>query len=127
MGERNIVDILLDEKNEENIVFNAPDGKNLVFKQIAVIPYDDTLYCILKPVDSLNGTVADDEAIVFYIEESDERNPYLLQELDELKTIRVFLEYYHLLREKLGDENKKLNEQEAIMQNRLKALIKNQL
>ncbi len=65
---------------------------------MAVISYDKKLYCILKPIDRIEG-VGEDEAIVFYIEEREDGEVALLVETDELKVIEVFEKYYDLLEE----------------------------
>ena len=78
-----ILDILLDEDNEEPITLYDESDKPVKFDQVAIIPLDEKLYAILKPIDEMEG-VADDEAIVFAV-------------TDEPVAIRVFDEYYKLL------------------------------
>lgn len=58
--------------------------------------YGGKLYCILKPITPMEG-VADDEALVFYVEESPKGPPYLKIETDEHAAMDVFEEYYDLL------------------------------
>lgn len=96
--EKDIIDILLDEENKDPIVLTDDKGRKLAFEQVAVIPYDQKLYCVLKPIDHLDG-VADDEALVFYVDEGENKDdePVLRIEDDELKAIDVFMEYYNLL------------------------------
>lgn len=96
--EEDIIDILLDEENKDPIVLTDDKGRKLAFEQIAVIPYDQKLYCVLKPLDHMDG-VADDEALVFYVDEGENEDdePVLRIEDDELKAIDVFMEYYDLL------------------------------
>lgn len=98
----NIKDILLDEENKEPIVLVDDNGRKIVFEQIAVIPYDEKIYCILKPIDRLDN-VEDDEAIVFYVEESENEDiePVLKVETNELTAIEVFEQYYDLLDEEI--------------------------
>lgn len=93
-----ILDILLDEENKDPIVLTDEKGRHIAFEQIAVIPYEQKLYCVLKPIDYIDG-VADDEAIVFYVDEgeNEDDDPVLRIEDDELKAIDVFMEYYNLL------------------------------
>ncbi len=93
-----IVDVLLDENNKEPIVLVDGNGKKITFEQIAVIPFNDKLYCVLKPVDKIDG-VADDEAIVFYVQEEEGKAPVLMVETDEKVAMDVFDEYYNLLDE----------------------------
>lgn len=96
--EKDIIDILLDEENKDPIVLTDDKGRKLAFEQVAVIPYDQKLYCVLKPLDHMDG-VADDEALVFYVDEGENEDdePALRIEDDELKAIDVFMEYYNLL------------------------------
>jgi len=98
-----IVDVLLDEDNKEPIVLIDGSGKKLSFEQIAVIPFNDKLYCVLKPIDKLDN-VADDEAIVFYVQEEEGKEPVLMVETDEKVAIDVFEEYYNLLDEDDGSK-----------------------
>ena len=92
-----ILDILLDEENHDPIVLIDEDSALLKFEQIAVIPYNDKIYCVLKPIDPMKG-VEEDEAIVFYVDEED-NPPSLKVETDELTSLKVFEEYYDLLEE----------------------------
>jgi uncharacterized protein YrzB (UPF0473 family) len=94
--ELDIIDVLLDEENREPIVLTDSDGNKLSFEQIAVIPYDDKIYCVLKPIDKLKG-IGDDEAIVFYVDEESGEEPVLMVERYELKAISVFEKYYDML------------------------------
>lgn len=91
-----ILDILLDEDNEEPITLYDENSKPIKFDQVAVIPLDEKLYAILKPIDEIPG-VADDEAIVFAINENDSGETTLIVETDEPVAMRVFDEYYKLL------------------------------
>ena len=93
--EVDILDILLDEDNEDPITLYDENSKAIKFDQVAIIPLDEELYAILKPIDEIPG-VADDEAIVFKISESEETTS-LNVEQDESKAMRVFDEYYKLL------------------------------
>ncbi len=101
---RNILDILLDEDNKDAIILEDDKGKKLSFEQIAVIPYNDKVYCVLKPIDKIDN-VQDDEAIVFFVHEEDGKEPVLMVETDEATAIAVFDEYYNLLDEQ--DKNNK--------------------
>ena len=101
---RNILDILLDEDNKDAIVLEDDKGKKLSFEQIAEIPYNDKVYCVLKPIDKIDN-VQDDEAIVFFVHEEDGKEPVLMVETDEATAIAVFDEYYNLLDEQ--DKNNK--------------------
>lgn len=94
--ELGILDILLDEDNEDPITLYDEADKAFRFDQVAIIPMDNKLYAILKPIDEMEG-VADDEAIVFYVNEDGEGDAVLEVETDEPTAMLVFDEYYKLL------------------------------
>ena len=93
-----IVDVLLDEDNEDPITLYDENSKPIRFDQVAVIPLEERLFAILKPLDEVKG-VADDEAIVFAINENEGGETTLMVETDEPLAMRVFDEYYKLLDE----------------------------
>lgn len=93
-----IIDVLLDDENRDPIVLVDGSGKKIAFEQIAVIPYDEKLYCVLKPIDHIDH-VSDDEAIVFFVDEKEGKEPVFMVETDEFKAMAVFEEYYNLLDE----------------------------
>ena len=90
-----IYDVLLDEENKDPIVLIEGNGRKTAFEQIAVIPYNEKLYCILKPVNKMEN-VADNEAIVFFVDENGDEN-VLEVETNEFTAIEVFAQYYDLL------------------------------
>lgn len=96
--EADLLDILLDENNREPIVLIDDSGRRISFEQVAIIPYNNQLYCVLKPIDKLEN-VADDEAIVFFVDEDEEGHTILRAETDEETAINVFDEYYTLVEE----------------------------
>ncbi len=97
-----LLDVLLDQDNKEPIVLMDENGKQMTFEQVAVIPYevkkDKRLYCVLKPLDKIEG-IADDEAIVFLVDTDDDGNSIIRIEEDEEIAIAVFDKYYDLLEE----------------------------
>lgn len=94
-----LLDVLLDENNTAPIYMYDENGRQLQFEQVAVIPYgDDDLYAILKPITKLDG-IADDEAIVFKVEEDDKGEAVLRVEDKEEIAIAIFDQYYNLLEE----------------------------
>ena len=99
-----VLDILLDEENDSPITLFDEHDKGIKFEQVAIIPLDEKLYAILKPIDQMEG-VADDEAIVFLVEEED-GDAQLVVETDESAAMRVFDEYYKLLDEAEEKESK---------------------
>ncbi len=98
-----ILDILLDEENTRPLLLKDNNGRKFIFEQIAVIPYDEKIYCVLKPLDRIDN-IKDDEAIVFYVDESDDSDvPKLMVETNEEVAYAVFLEYYNLILDSLKD------------------------
>ena len=65
------------------------------FDQIAVIPYKDKLYAILKPVEKLEG-VGEDEALVFHIN-VEEDSIEVIYDFDLCD--KIFELYYKLLKD----------------------------
>ncbi len=90
---------LLDKDNNDPITLYDEKEKPVEFEQIAIIPYKDKLYAILKPLNPMDG-VADDEAIVFSFEEDDNSDDQMLV-MEESDTIidEVFNIYNKLLSE----------------------------
>lgn len=102
MEEVDLFDVLTDENNRDPITFVDGDGKQLSFEQVAVIPHEvageTKLYCILKPLDPIDG-IADDEAIVFLVDMDEDGDAVIRVEEDETIARQVFDKYYDLLRE----------------------------
>ena len=93
----NPIDMILDENNTDPIVLYNENNDPVQFEQIALIPWVDDTYVILKPVEAIEG-IADDEAIVFQITELDGEDVLVVVEDDAIIDI-VFDEYYALLKE----------------------------
>ena len=100
--ERNPIDMILDTDCEDDITLYDENNKATKFEQGAVIPLDEKVYVILKPVDEIPG-VADDEALVFVIEEIEDEDALVLADNEEIID-RVFEEYYKLLDEYNEDD-----------------------
>lgn len=99
-----VLDILLDEENESPITLYDENDKAIQFDQVAIIPMEEKLFAILKPIDEMEG-VSDDEAIVFRVDEKEDGENDLVIETDEALAMRVFDEFYRLLDE--IEENQK--------------------
>lgn len=99
----NILEKLLDEENNDLIYFKDDETEEIYrFEQVAVLPYKENIYCILKPIDSMKN-VKKDEAVVFYVAEEEE-NYVLKVETEELTSLRVFEVYYDLLEKSWEEE-----------------------
>ena len=95
--DKELLDILLDEDNVDPIILFDDTGKRVAFEQVAIIPMGIEIYCVLKPLDEMEG-VADDEALVFRVDEKDGA-AVLVVETDEPTAHKVFEEYYNLVDE----------------------------
>ena len=87
------LEMILDEDCDENIVLFDEDGESTECEQIAVIPLDGQLYCILRPVDLPD--LDEDEAFVFAINEDDEEGSVDLVEDEDI--IEEVLQLYYTL------------------------------
>ena len=96
-----LLDTLLDPENCENIGLCGPDGEDVSFEQIAVIPLEGTVWFILRPVVPI-GNMQEDQALVFFIEEEDEDRLILCEEADMIS--KVFDIYYQMLAESQAQE-----------------------
>ena len=96
----NAIDALFDENNTDNIVLYNEKEEPVEFEQIAIIPIEENVYAILKPVAEIEG-VKEDEAFAFEIVTFDDEESLRLVE-DEKVIDKVFAEY-----DKLVDEQEK--------------------
>ncbi|MDD3397414.1 MAG: DUF1292 domain-containing protein [Clostridia bacterium] len=103
-NDENILDVLLDEENDSPITLYDEKDKAIKFEQVAIIPIDEKLYAILKPIDEMEG-VAEDEALVFLIDEKSEKDSQLIVITDETIAMQVFDEYYKLLESIEGNKD----------------------
>lgn len=71
-------------------------GAAIHFEQIAVIPYNNEVYCVLKPVEEMQG-IADNEVIVFRVDQLNPTEDYLVVEMDEKTAMGVYEKYLELL------------------------------
>lgn len=93
----NPIDMLLDENNTDPIVLYNENNEEISFEQIALIPIDEQVYAILKPLGDFEG-VGEDEALVFTIAEEDGEEVLVVEDRDEIIDA-VFEEYYAMLAE----------------------------
>lgn len=97
MEEKTLLEILLDEYDKQNIFLTNSKGEQVEFIQVAVIPYQNEIFCILKPVLQVYG-IGENEAILFKMVEDEKLNDVsLCTETDELVVKRVFKKYRSLL------------------------------
>lgn len=93
----NPIDMLLDENNTDPIVLYNENNEEVSFEQIALIPLDEQVYAILKPLGDFEG-VGEDEALVFTIAEDDGEDVLVVEDREEIIDA-VFEEYYAMLAE----------------------------
>ena len=105
LSDFDILDVILDENNTDALILQNEQGRQIRFEQVAVIPYNEKIYVILKPIDKIEG-VEDDQAIVFLADET-KRPTVLITENDEKTAVKVFDEYYNLVEEANKNAKKK--------------------
>ena len=97
--ENGLISQILDPDNTDPIILQNDDGEDVEFEQVALVPYDDELFTILKPITKVQG-VSEDEAVVFridYIE--DEEEFYLNVETEQAVLDEVYKVYENLFLE----------------------------
>ncbi len=92
------LEMLLDPDNCDNIVLYDDDDEEVTFEQIAVIPIGKTIYCILRPVDGIDG-LQDNEALVLSLDPGDDESFEMTVVDDDNIINQVFDEYEKLLDE----------------------------
>ena len=88
-GDITLLAKLLDEKNDENIVLFDEAGASVELEQIAVIPHEEEIYAILRPLDA-----DEDSAAVFRIDTEDEES---IISVDDDKLASKILDLYNAL------------------------------
>ena len=96
--EKNAIEQLLDEDNIDPIVLYDENDNEVEFDQIAIIPFNENLYAILKPVEPMEG-VGEDEAIVFAFETDEDDDEILSVVEDDAIIDAVFEEYYKMVKD----------------------------
>lgn len=94
-----LAEILFDESNFSEIVLNNQSGKRIRFGQVYATVMDDTIYCILSPIDKIEGV------------ERDSALPFRMGRCGELKAVRdrrlagrLFESYYASLGKQPGEK-----------------------
>ncbi len=110
--EKNPIDRLFDENDTSPISLYNEKGEMVDFDQIAIIPIEEQIFAILKPVNEMEG-LDEDEALVFEIvEPEDEEEEDYLNLVSDIDLIdKVFESYNKLMdeeeeRQKIEDKNK---------------------
>ena len=94
---KNPIDSLFDEDDNDPIVLFNEKGEKISFEQIAIIPLEENVYAILKPIEKTDG-VGEDEALVFeVVEPEDEEDEEYLNLVSDIDTIDKVFEVYNKL------------------------------
>ena len=93
----NLIEQLLDPENTDVVVLYGSNGDCISFEQIALVPQEENVYVILKPVVPMEG-MGEDEGLVFKIEDM-EKDAYLSLVTDESIIDAVFDVYDRLCEE----------------------------
>ena len=100
--EPDLLDVLLDPTNTDPILLGDDSGRQIAFKQLAVIPHtvgeEKRLYAILSPLDPIKG-LDDNPAIVFRVDTDSEGNFRVNAEEDDAAAKAVFDKFIEMLKE----------------------------
>lgn len=83
---------IVDEEQDEIIVLQDEDGKEIEFNHIATLDYNDEWYIYLQPVELEDG-MEDDEMFIFKIEEDKDGNDLFNPVEDEELLQKLYEEY----------------------------------
>lgn len=104
--EKSPIDRLFDEDDVSPISLFNEKGEEIKFEQIALIPIEEDIYAILKPIEQMEG-IGEDEALVFEIVESDNEDDgdylNLVSDIDVID--KVFEVYNKLMDEEEAKQN----------------------
>ena len=104
--EKNPIERLFDENDTSPISLYNEKGEAVKFDQIAIIPVEDQIFAILKPVDPMEG-LNDDEALVFEIvEPEDEDEEDYLNLVSDIDLIDKVFEAYNKLMDEEEEKQK---------------------
>ena len=111
------IDCLFDEENTDPITLYNEKGEEVLFEQIAIIPLEERIFAILKPMKQLEG-VGEDEALAFEIVETEEdaetgEHSEYLELVGDIDVIDKVFDVYNKLmdeeeeKQKIDKKNKK--------------------
>ena len=97
---KNPIDMILDPQNNDNVVLYDEKDIGIEFEQVCLVPINNEIYCILKPVNKDIMGLEEDNGLVFQIVPKNQREDVLMF-VENAKTVKkVFESYYKLLEEK---------------------------
>ena len=86
------IDCLFDENNTDPIVLYNEKGEPVDFEQVALVPLDERVFVILKPIKPMEG-IGEDEALVFEVLENEDEEDFLALVVEVDIIDRVFKVY----------------------------------
>lgn len=92
------IEAILNEENTDNVFLVDDNNIKYEFEQVALIPYKDDVFAILKPVNPSILNVTEDDAIVFSIKEEDDLFTIMIEEDDNIAN-EVFEMYLKIMEE----------------------------
>ncbi len=100
------IECLFDENDNSPISLFNEKGEEVKFEQIALIPIEEQIYAILKPMEQMEG-IGEDEALVFEIVEAEAENEGdFLNLVSDIDVIDKVFEIYNKL---MDEEEEKQN------------------
>ncbi|MBQ7307952.1 MAG: DUF1292 domain-containing protein [Clostridia bacterium] len=97
-----IIEKILDENNIDDIVItNEETGEEVLFEQIATIPFNETVYALLSPKFS-NEYFEEGEGVVFKIIQENGDDVLIIEDDEEIID-KIFNIYEDLYRESYGN------------------------
>ncbi len=95
--DKNLLDVLFDDNDIGSLTLQDEDGESVEFRRMAIIPYKDIVYVLLRPVSGLPEETMN-QAIAMRVE-MEFGEPYLSVEDDEEALQYLMNEYNRLLKE----------------------------
>jgi len=95
--DKNLLDVLFDDNDIGSLTLQDEDGESIEFRRMAIIPYKDIVYVLLRPVSGLPEE-AMNQAIAMRVE-MEFGEPYLSIEEEQEVLDYLLAEYNRLLKE----------------------------
>ena len=99
--DNNLLDVLFDDNDIGSLTLQDEDGNKVEFRRVAIIPYKDILYVLLRPVSGLPEE-AMQQAVAMRVE-MEFGEPYLNIE-DEQEVLDYLIEEYNRLLKEDAEE-----------------------
>ena len=93
------VDRFFDDENDQHVVLEDENGKEIEFEKVDLVDYDANYYVILHPVTPMDG-VSEDEAFVFLIDEEQD----CVHCIDDEDVVSAVFDIYYEHLDELNEE-----------------------